>query len=855
MVALSLRGLVSRKLRTALTALAIVIGVGFVAGTYLLTDSMNKAFDNVFATANEKIDVTVTPKEQFDNANTVPLSADVLRTVERVPGVAVAYGSVTSGDGDAQAVIYTKDGRDPLVRGGAPMLLVNDGPPELSPLTYVEGHGPQAPDEVALAKKTAEDGGFELGDTVRLSGDGPAEGFRLVGLATFGDEDSLAGSALAIVQTDVAQRLLGMSGEYSSIDVKAASGVSPQELTRRIAAELPPRLYNVRTGEQEARRQAADLQDQLGFLRTFLLAFAGIALFVAAFLIVNTYSITVAQRMREFALLRMIGASRRQVLRAVLGEALVVGFTASVVGLLFGLAVAPALRGLFTLFDADLPSEGLVLETRTIVVSLLIGTIVTVVAAVGPALRATRVPPIAALQDVASMTRGKSGRWRTPIAVVVSLIGVAMMCGGLFGGGSAGQAAGLIGGGGAVVFIGVGLLASHLVRPLATLVGLPLEKLRGVSGRLARENATRQPRRTASTSAALMIGVALVAFIAIFAAGLKASIDDAVDRGITADLVMQTETFQPVPGSASGALEQVPGVQVASPLRFASGKVPGQSGTVSIAGIDPATARDVIQVDWTEGDQSLLGSFGRDRVALSDGYASDHDLTVGDSFEVGTPTGRTVRLTVAGIYDDNAGLLGDMTLSNALLASDFDVTRDAVVLARTAPGANPDEVQKVADRTISAAYPTVEVMTKQGFKDDQAGQIDQLLGLVYVLLSLSVIVSLFGIVNTLVLSIHERTRELGMLRAIGTSRAQVRRIVRYESVITALIGAVLGVVLGAIFAVLVTIPLRDEGFTTSIPVGTLVVLLVLAVIAGVIAAILPARRAAKLDVLRALAYE
>jgi putative ABC transport system permease protein len=855
MVSLSLRGLVSRKLRTALTALAIVIGVGFVAGTYLLTDSMNKAFDNVFATANAKIDVTVTPKEQFDNANKVPLSADVLRDVQRVPGVAVAYGSVSSGDGDTQAVIYIKDGRDPLVRGGAPMLLVNDAPPELSPLNYVEGHGPQGPDEVALAKKTAEDGGFKLGDTVRLSGDGPAEGFRLVGLAKFGDEDSLAGSALAVVQTDVAQRLLGMEGEYSSIDVKAAGGVTPQELTRRIAATLPAKLYNVRTGEQEARTQAADLQDQLGFLRTFLLAFAGIALFVAAFLIVNTYSITVAQRMREFALLRMIGASRRQVLRAVLGEALVVGFTASVVGLLFGLAVAPALRGLFTLFDADLPSEGLVLETRTVVVSLLIGTVVTVVAAVGPALRATRVPPIAALQDVASMTRGKSGRWRTPVAIVISLAGVALMCGGLFGGGSAGQAAGLIGGGGAVVFIGVGLLASHLVRPLATLVGLPLEKLRGVPGRLARENATRQPRRTASTSAALMIGVALVAFIAIFAAGLKASIDDAVDRGITADLVMQTETFQPVPGSASRALTQVPGVEVASPLRFASGKVPGQSGTVSIAGVDPLTARDVIQVDWTEGSQALLSSFGRDRVALSDGYASDHDLAVGDTFEVGTPTGRTVRLTVAGIYDDKAGLLGDMTLSNELLASDFDVTRDAVVLARTAPGANADEVQKVADRTISAAYPTVEVMTKQGFKDDQAGQIDQLLGLVYVLLSLSVIVSLFGIVNTLVLSIHERTRELGMLRAIGTSRAQVRRIVRYESVITALIGAVLGVVLGAIFAVLVTIPLRDEGFTTSIPVGTLIVLLVLAVIAGVIAAILPARRAAKLDVLRALAYE
>jgi putative ABC transport system permease protein len=851
MVALSLRGLVSRKLRTALTALAIVIGVGFVAGTYILTDSMNKAFDNVFATANERIDVTVTPKEQFDNAGEVPLSAEVLRRVQAVDGVKVADGSVSS---DA-AVIYTKDGRSALVRGGAPMIVNSNPPKELSPLDYVSGHEPQAADEVALTKGTADKGGFKLGDTVKISGDGPARSFRLVGIAKFGSEDSLAGSALAVVQTPVAQELLGMQGRFDSIDVVADSGVTPEELSRRVAEALPANLYNVRTGEQQASRQAADLQDQLGFLRTFLLAFAGIALFVGAFLIVNTYSITVAQRMREFALLRMIGANRRQVLKAVLGEALVVGFAASVVGLLFGMVIAPALRGLFTLFDADLPAQGLPVEPRTIVVSLLIGTVVTVVAAVGPALRATRVPPIAALQDAASMTRGKTGRLRTPLAIGVSAIGVALMCAGLFGGGSAGQAAGLIGGGGAIVFIGVGLLASHVVRPLATLVGLPLEKVRGVSGRLARENATRQPRRTASTSAALMIGVALVAFIAIFAAGLKASIDQAIDKGISAQLVVQTETHQPVPGSASRALAQVPGVETVSSLRFGSGQVPGQSGTVSVSGVDPATVADVFEVKWKQGAPEALRTLGAGQVVVSKKYADKHDVKVGSAVTVRTPTDARLRLDVVGVYDDDAGVLADMTLPNDVLASAFDVRRDAMVFATTAAGQSADAVQKVADSTISAQYPTVEVLTKAGFKDRQAGQINQLLGLVYVLLSLSVIVSLFGIVNTLVLSIHERTRELGMLRAIGTSRAQVRQIVRYESVITALIGAVLGVVLGAIFAVLVTIPLKDEGFTTSIPVGTLIVLLVLAVIAGVVAAILPARRAAKLDVLRALAYD
>lgn len=851
MVALSLRGLVSRKLRTALTALAIVIGVGFVAGTYILTDSMNNAFDSVFATANERIDVTVTPKEQFDNAGEVPLSSEVLRRVQAVDGVKVADGSVSS---DA-AVIYTKDGKDPLVRGGAPMILNSNPPDELSPLVYTDGHRPEAPDEVVLTKGTAEKGGFKLGDTVRISGDGPAEPFRLVGIAKFGDEDSLAGSALAVVQTATAQRLLGIRDQFGSIDVVAESGVTPEELSRRVAGVLPAKLYNVRTGEQQARRQAADLQDQLGFLRTFLLAFAGIALFVGAFLIVNTYSITVAQRMREFALLRMIGANRRQVLKAVLGEALVVGFVASIVGLLFGMVIAPALRGLFTLFDADLPAQGLPVEPRTIVVSLLIGTVVTVVAAVGPALRATRVPPIAALQDAASMTRGKTGRLRTPLAIGISAIGVALMCAGLFGGGSGGQAAGLIGGGGAIVFIGVGLLASHVVRPLATLVGLPLEKMRGVSGRLARENATRQPRRTASTSAALMIGVALVAFIAIFAAGLKASIDQSIDNGIEAQLIVQTENFQPVPTSAGRALAQVPGVASVSALRFGSAQVPGQSGTVSVTGIDPATVNDVIDVKWKQGPPASLRALGAGQVAVSEKYADKHDLKVGSAVTVRTPTDARLRLEVVGVYDDDAHMLSDMTLPNDVLMSAFDVRRDAMVLATTAPGQNADAVQKVADSTISAQYPTVEVLTKAGFKDRQGGQINQLLGLVYVLLSLSVIVSLFGIVNTLVLSIHERTRELGMLRAIGTSRAQVRQIVRYESVITALIGAVLGVVLGAIFAVLVTIPLKSEGFTTSIPVGTLIILLILAVIAGVIAAILPARRAAKLDVLRALAYD
>ncbi len=347
--------------------------------------------------------------------------------------------------------------------------------------------------------------------------------------------------------------------------------------------------------------------------------------------------------MREFALLRMIGASRRQVLRAVLGEAFVVGLAAAVIGLGFGVLVAFGLRGLFSAFGAELPTAGLPVEPRTVIVSLLIGTVVTVLSAAGPALRATRVPPIAALQDAASLTRGRTGRLRTPLSIAVAVIGIVLICLGLFGNGSGGQAAALIGAGAAVVFVGVGLLASHIVKPLSQVVGAPLEKLFGVSGRLARENSAREPRRTASTASALMIGVTLVAFVAIFAAGLKASIDEAVNNGLKGDLVVQSETFQPVPTSASRALAEVPGVGVVSPVRFGVGEVLDGGGKVQISGVDPATVSDVFTVGWKDGSDELLRGLSGGRAVVSKGYADDHSLKVGSSFEVLTPTGEKCR--------------------------------------------------------------------------------------------------------------------------------------------------------------------------------------------------------------------
>ncbi len=854
MLGLSLRGIATRKLRTALTAFAVVLGVALVSGTYLLTDTIDKSFDEVFQTANEGVDVVVTPKRLFsasdqDAQSTIPspLNAAVLERVRNAPGVELASGSVF-----LPGQIYDKDD-EPLISTGAPMFISDTTPKRFDPFVYVEGRQPRAPDEVSIDKSSANKAGFELGDMVALSGQGPQERFKLVGIAKFGEANSLGGAAVAVVTPAVAQRLLDLHDEYTTIQVAAQPGVTPPQLASDVRTALAGEKVTVRTGEQQARSDSQDIKDQLGFLRTFLFVFAGISLFVGAFLIVNTFSITVAQRMREFALLRMIGANRRQVLRAVVGEAFLLGLFASTIGFLAGFVLAPALKGLISLFGGDLPTSGIVVETRTIVVSIVVGTLITLVAALGPAVRATRVPPIAALQDAASLPRGRSARWRTPIATAISLLGVALMLLGLFGSASGGDAAALIGAGAAVIFIGAGLLASHIVVPLALAVGLPLERLRGVSGRLARENATRNPRRTAATAASLMIGVALVGFITVFAAGLKASIGEVIDSGLKSELIAQSTNFQPLPAPATQTLADVEGVDVVSEVRYSKAIATG-AGKPQVSGIDPASADDVFNVKWTDGSPATLRSLGPTDATISKDWADKHDVQVGAQLHLTTPTGARLTTTVRGIYDD-ARLFAELTLTNQVLARDFNVKGSAFLVATTSPGADADAVAARADKAVGAQYPSLEVLTKQGFVKDQEKQVNQLLALFYVLLALALVIALFGILNTLMLTIHERTRELGMLRAIGTSRRQVKQMVRYESVITALIGAVIGVVLGAIFAVLVTIPLKSEGFTISIPIGSLILLLLVAAVFGVLAAIWPARRAAKLDILQALAYE
>ena len=849
MTKVALRGIASRKLRAFTTWLAIFLGVALVSGTYILTDTINESFGEIFSESLKGTDVAITAKTDIASDDTGPpaFDASLLPRVREVDGVEAAAGSVFS------IGKFVKANGDALTDSFAPNFISSLLPPRFETLDYVEGRKPRTASEASIDTQTADNGDLAIGDELRVAGAKEVKGYDIVGLTQLGDSN-FGGAGIAQMTLPEAQRVTDRVGKFDQISVSAAEGVSAAELRDRIARILPPNLI-AETGQQAAQRQSDDIASDLGFLRIALLVFAGISLFVGAFQIFNTFSITVAQRTREFGMLRTLGASRGQILSSVGIEALVLGLLGAVIGLAAGILFAAGINALFKAIGADLPNTGTVVLARTVIVSLLIGVVVTLVAALAPALRATRITPMAALRESELQDSKPRGRLTLIAALLLGGLGLALMLIGLFGGiEESGTAAGLLGGGAALILFATSLFSPRLVRPLASLAGKPMERVRGLTGRLARENAMRKPGRTATTAAALMIGLALVTFVTVFAAGLKSSIAKTIDENFKSDVILQnTDGFSPIPRDAVAAASDVDGVANISAVTYGSGEYKGEQ--IRVAGIDPETINGVLSLDFKEGSPAVLRELN-DREAVADeAWADSKGLEVGDTVSVRTPLEKRAIYTIRGEIEGGLDLFGKMLVNDATLQPLFGADQPSIAFVRLEHGASAATVQSDLESALARAYPTVEVQNQEQLKENQESQVNALLLLVYALLSLAVIVSLFGIVNTLALSIHERTRELGMLRAVGMSRRQVRTMVRYEAVITALIGAILGMVLGVLMAALVSRPLADEGFTLSYPVATLILLLALAGLAGVVAAIGPARRASRIDVLRALAYE
>ena len=851
MTKFALKSLFSRKLRSALTAIAIVLGVAMISGTYVLTDSISNAFDAIFTQSYRGTDAVISGKSAFDLSDqgltTDPaFDASLLPTVRELPDVQAAIGGV---GGEAQLI--GRNGKA-IVFGGAPNLgfSVDPSQPDFNSLTLVDGRWPKN-GEVVVDRSTAGKKDIAIGQEIGVQAEGPVVRLRVSGLVKFGGVSTIGGATLAGFNLETAQRLFHKAGKLDQIRVSAKSGVSGTELTSEINKILPAGTQ-VRSGNGQAASDAKDTNSFISFLQTFLLSFGGVALFVGAFVIANSLSITIAQRTREFATLRTLGASRRQVLRSVIIEALVVGVVASVAGLFLGLALG---KGLFSLFDAvgfTLPNNGLTFQTRTVVVALLVGVLVTLLASLRPALRATRVPPIAAVREGATLPAGRLHRYRPIATGLVAVLGFAALIYGLFGASGTKGVLIWMGLGALLVFVGVSLWSSHIVVPLARVLGWPAKRIGGAAGSLARDNARRNPQRTASTAAALMIGLALVTLVATLATSIIETFNSAVDdlaRGEFYAITAQNN-FSPIPIAAGQAAAKTPGLESISDVRAGDMNIYGNTRTLTA--VDPGIGK-VITLNWKDGSQAVLADLGDTGAFIDDNFANNHDLTTGSSVVLLTPTGKTLAFTIKGIFKPPAGgsPFGPVTISTKTFDANYDEPKNIYSFV-TMKGGVTDANTAALNRQLDG-FPNAKVADGDQFKKNQVSGLKSVLNVLYVLLALSVLVSVFGIVNVLVLTVFERTREIGMLRAIGMTRRQVRRMIRHESVITSLIGAVIGCALGLVLAALLIARVDEINFFT--PWGQLVIFLIAAIIVGIIAAIFPARRAARLNPLEALQYE
>jgi putative ABC transport system permease protein len=857
-IKVALRGLAGRKLRAFLTGIAIVLGVAMISGTYILTDTVESAFTNLFTESYAGTDAVVTGRGldisvEGESTPDPPVEASLLDVVRWVDGVALATGSVADED---STKLLTSEGEAVNSEGWPTLGFGIDTAPALAqfnPLNLYEGRWPAAADEVVIDAGTVDGQGWEIGETVEISTLQPKRAFTLVGVAKYGEVDSLGGISFTVFTIPTAQELLGRGGNTTP-SRSQREGVTEDELVAAIEPVLPKDVKVV-SATAEAQEQTDEVGEFTKFFRYFLLAFAGVALFVGAFVIFNTFSITVAQRTREFATLRTIGASRRQVLGSVILESLVIGLVASLVGLGLGVLLAEGIQALFKRLGADFPTADRVFATRTVVVSLVVGVGITLLAGLFPAIRATRVPPIAAVREGATLPQSRFHRftpWIAGVVVVVALLALAraMFADEL----GTGDRLLSIAGGVLLLFLGVAMLSSHLVKPIARVVGLPARNAGGVAGRLASGNAVRNPGRTAATAAALMIGIALVSFIATLTNGMKASNREAIEEQVIADYVVTSlDGYTPFVAAAGDALAASTVPELVTSVRSDAGQVNGD--TAEIGGIDPDKIAEAYLFDWREGNDAVLATLGTKNAVVSKNFAEDHDITVGSVLELRSTANRSADVTVVGTFEPPPfyPLLESVNVSTELFDSLYDRPRNRWTWANVA-GDPSDESRAQMEEAI-AGFPNTQVETREQWIQREDADFNEFITFLYVMLTLAVFVSIFGMINTLVLSVYERTREIGMLRAIGMTRRQVRRMIRQESVITALIGAALGLPLGIFLAALVNRALSQFDVRFSIPWVQLVVLTIVAIVIGILAAIMPARRAAKLNPLEAIAYE
>jgi putative ABC transport system permease protein len=851
MIAVALKGLLGRKLRTTLTAFAIVLGVAMISGAFVLTDTLGKSLNHIYKQSYAASDAVISSEEAVNTGDTTPeapaFSAGVLRKVERLPGVHLAQGSIQD-----RAQLVDRNGKAIGTADNATAVGVDPAADQsLNPLRLVAGRWPHGDREIAIDKTTARKHHFRLGQTVGAFADGPVHRYRVSGIVRFGSVDSIGSATISIFDLATAQRLFAKQGKLDLIRVQAKASVSDTELVRQIRPLLSG-TTQVKTAAGQASSDSKDTQAGVDAVRFILLAFAGIALFVGGFVIANTLAITVAQRLRELATLRTLGASRRQVLGSVVLEAGVVGLLGSLVGLFLGLAIAIGLKAFLKATGFELPGGAIVFSWRTILISLAAGTLIALLASLRPALRATRIEPIAAVREGAVLPRSRFAPYALPTSATIGAAAVALFSYGVFAHGLETKVRLLaLASGVLLLFVAVAMVASRVVRPLAYLLGAPGARLAGTAGTLARQNAARNPARTASTAAAVMIGLALITYFAVIGEGYSSSFTSSVNELFVADYSV-TAGQHPLTNKAAAAVRKVPGVEAVTEIRGAQAKRNGKS--VKISGVD-ADAAKVVPIKWRNGSDSVPAQLGRDGAFVNDQFADDHSLSVGSPLTVTTPTGTTLRLHVDGIFDQPKGgsPFEDVAISKTTFDHAFANHDNQYTLLNIRGGPSAENSARLEQAL--RAFPTAKVETRDEFKDRQLGGLKRVEHILYALLGLSVLVSMFGVINTIVLSVFERTREIGMLRAVGMSRRQVRRMIRHESIVTALIGAALGMAVGIFLAALTSSALSKYGLVFALPYKSLAAFVLVAILAGVLAAILPARRASRLNVLAALQYE